>query len=539
MHDYVIVGAGTAGCVLAARLSEDKQNRVLLLEAGPRDTDPRIHLPAAFPKLFKTELDWNLETVPQRHANNRRLFWPRGKVVGGCSSTNAMIYMRGNRRDFDDWAANGCTGWSFAECLPYFKKSERNTRLSGEFHGTSGQLSVTDRGYTNPLSHAFVAACQQAGIPATTDFNGAEQDGVALAQVNQENGQRCSAARAFLKPALGRRNLRVETGAHATSLIFEGHRAIGVAYIQNGQNKTVRAEREVILCLGAVHSPQLLLLSGVGPAAHLASVGIDCRHELPGVGENLHDHPIIGPINLCTQKVTLDTAETVWNLAQYFLFHRGPLTSNVAEACAFVKSDPALDRPDLQFHFAPGFFYQHGLSDLKHIAFSFGPCLVQPKSRGTLRLRSNNPLDAPLADPNYLADDSDLRALLHGVKLARTIAAQTPFTPYRGDEFLPGKSVTSDDDLKNYIRNYFETLYHPVGSCKMGTDPLAVVDPQLRVHGLQGLRVADASVMPTIVGGNTNAAALLIGERAADFIRKEQDAVERENAFAPTSEQPR
>ncbi len=520
MHDYVIVGAGSAGCVLAARLSEDADNRVLLLEAGPRDSDPRIHMPAAFPKLFKTELDWDIETEPQRGANGRRMYWPRGKVVGGCSSTNAMIYMRGNRRDFDDWAAQGCSGWSFAECLPYFKKSERNLRFKGELHGDSGGLCVSDRVYTNPLSTVFVEACRQAGIPVTDDFNGREQDGAALAQVTQENGQRCSAARAFLKPALGRANLRVETGAHATQVLFDGTRAIGVAYVQNGQNKTVRAEREVVLCLGTVHSPQLLMLSGVGPAAHLAEVGIECRHDLPGVGENLHDHPIVGPITECTQKVTLDSAETVWNLAQYMILNRGPLTSNVAEACAFVKSDPSLDRPDLQFHFAPCFFYRHGLTGEKKVAYSFGPCLVQSESRGTLRLRSKDPLDKPLVDPNYLSAERDVRALLVGVKLAREIASQPAFAPFRGKEFLPGEAVQTGDQLVNYIREYCETLYHPVGTCKMGVGPDAVVDPELRVHGLEGLRVADASVMPKIVGGNTNAAAILIGERAADFIRE-------------------
>ncbi len=525
MHDYVIVGAGSAGCVLAARLSENADNRVLLLEAGPRDTDPRIRMPAAFPKLFKSELDWDIETEPQRGANGRRMYWPRGKVVGGCSSTNAMVYMRGNRRDFDDWAAQGCTGWSFEECLPYFKKSERNLRFKGEYHGDSGGLCVSDGVYTNPLSPVFLEACRQAGIVITDDFNGREQDGAALVQVTQENGQRCSAARAFLKPALGRANLKVETGAHATQILFDGSRAVGIAYVQNGQTKTVRAEREVILCLGAVHSPQLLMLSGVGPSAHLAEIGIECRHDLPGVGENLHDHLIMGSITECKQKVTLDTAESVWNLAQYLLLNRGPLTSNVAEACAFVKSDPSLDRPDLQFHFAPAFFYRHGLTGEKRIAYSFGPCLVQPESRGTLRLRSKDPMAKPLVDPNYLTAERDMRALLAGVKLTRAIAVQPAFTPYRGTEFLPGKAVQDDEQLKNFIRDYCETLYHPVGSCKMGVGPMAVVDPELRVHGLDGLRVADASIIPKIVGGNTNAAAILIGERAADFIRDDTRAL--------------
>lgn len=521
MPDYIVVGAGSAGCVIAARLSEQPDVSVLLLEAGGHDSDPRIRVPAAFPKLFKTSYDWDLETVPQRAAAYRRMYWPRGKVVGGSSSINAMVYMRGNRRDFDDWAANGCLGWSFRECLPWFKASECNARLRDEMHGTGGDLSVSDVVSPNPLSLAFVAACEQAGIPRNPDFNGFEQVGTGLYQVTQRKGQRCSAAGAFLKPALGRPNLEVQTGARAVEVLFDGSRAIGVVFLQRGVRCEVRAEREVILCLGAVHSPQLLMLSGVGPAAQLLEYGIACRHDLPGVGENLHDHPIIGTIVNCRERITLDAAETAWNFARYVALKSGPFTSNVAEAGAFVKSAASRDRPDLQFHFAPAFFYKHGLTGEKRAAYTFGPCLVQPESRGTIRLRSNDPLAAPLIDPNYLADERDVKALLAGLDLSREIGAQSAFDAYRGEEFLPGKQVQSDTDLVEFIRNYCETLYHPVGTCKMGLGESAVVDPQLRVRGIEGLRVADASVMPRIVVGNPNAATIMIGERAADFILAE------------------
>ncbi len=537
MPHYIVVGAGSAGCVVASRLTEDPDTTVLLLEAGPRDTDPRIRVPAAFPKLFKSELDWDLETVPQRGANHRRMYWPRGKVVGGCSSTNAMIYIRGHRRDFDDWAEHGCLGWSWDDCLPFFKRSEWNARFAHppgpgapqelvaaqEFHSCGGPLAVSDAVSLNPLSRVFVEGCLQAGIPENSDFNGPEQEGAGVYQVTQRNGQRCSAATAFLKPALQRDNLFVETGARVTEILFDGLRATGVAYFQNGLLKQARAEREVILCLGAVHSPQLLMISGVGPAEHLLEHGVACRHDLPGVGENLHDHPIIGTITDCTKRVTLDSAESAWNFARYVLFRRGPFTSNVAEAGAFVRSDASLDRPDLQFHFAPGFYFKHGLTDEKRVAYSFGPVLVRPESRGTIRLRSNDPFAPPLIDPNYLDDERDVRALLAGLKLAREIGGQAAFEPFRGEERLPGKSVQSDAELIEFIRTYVETLYHPAGTCRMGMGSMAVVDPQLRVRGLEGLRVADASVMPRVVSGNTNAATIMIGERAADFIRTESD----------------
>jgi choline dehydrogenase len=370
----------------------------------------------------------------------------------------------------------------------------------------------------NPLSRAFVEACESSGVPANDDFNGAEQDGAGLFQVTQRSGRRCSAAEAFLKPALRRKNLEVQTEAQATQVLFDGLRAVGVAYMNAGMRLVAYAEREVILCLGAVHSPQLLMLSGIGPADHLNEAGVECVHNLPGVGKNLHDHPIVGTIVNCTESVTLDTAETPWNFIRYVLLKDGPLTSNIAEAGAFVRSDPSLDRPDLQFHFAPGFFYKHGLTDEKRLAYSFGPCLVQPESRGALRLRSNDPFAPPRIDPNYLANDRDVRALCTGVQLALEIGSQTAFDRFRGERFLPAVDATSDADIERFVREFCETLYHPVGTCRMGSDESAVVDPQLRVRGIDGLRIADASIMPRIPGGNTNAPTIMIAERAAEFI---------------------
>lgn len=532
MVDYIIVGAGSAGCVLANRLSASGKHQVLLLEAGQPDKDPRIQIPAAFPKLFKTELDWDYETVPQPGANDRRLYWPRGKTLGGSSSTNAMIYIRGNRRDYDDWAAAGCAGWSFRDVLPYFKKSERNARGASEYHGGEGPLAVSDHVVEHPLSRVFVEACEQAGIPAKDDFNSAEQDGAGIFQVTQDHGQRCSAARAFLKPALRRSNLAVETGAQVTRLILEDGRAAGVVYVQNGTETEVRASKEVILSGGSINSPQILLLSGIGPADHLAEVGIECRHALPGVGANLHDHPVCGLITACTSNITLDTCETAWNFIRYTLFKSGPFTSNLAEAGAFVRTDVTYDRPDIQFHFGPLFFHKHGLTDEEHIAYSLGPCLIHPESRGTLRLKSADPFDAPLLDPQYLTAEKDMQSLLAGVKLARTIAGQHAFDPYRGEEIYPGTDVQDDAALDHYIRDECETLYHPVGTCKMGTDDTAVVDPELRVRGLDGLRVVDASIMPTVVGGNTNAPTIMIAEKAADLILASAAAAAAEPAGA-------
>jgi choline dehydrogenase len=498
MHDYIIVGAGSAGCVLAARLSQDPHNTVLLLEAGGSDRRAQIHTPIAFSKLFKSDCDWAYNTEPQPHLNNRRLFWPRGKMLGGSSSMNAMIHIRGNRRDFDRWYEFGNVGWSWADVHPYFDRI---------------QVNVSDLKEVNPLSRAFLQAAIEAGYAANEDFNGPEQDGFGFYRVAQRDGKRHSAAAAYLKPALRRANLKVLTGAHVTQVLIRDSRATGVAYRRNGAMHRADAAGEVILCGGAVNSPQLLMLSGVGPSDHLRSLGIPVVADLPGVGENLQDHLAVPVSFRCSQPISLKNAESVANILKYIFLKTGPLTSNVAEAGGFVRTRPQLASPNLQFHFAPAFYVEHGFRSIDDHAFTIGPTMLRPRSRGSVRLRSADPLEVPAIDPNYLADDGDFEVLFDGVKLARRLAAAKAFDAYRGPELLPGTL-----SIEDHIRSSADTLYHPVGTCKMGNDEMAVVDAQLRVRGVAGLRVADASVMPEIVGGNTNAATLMIAEKAAASI---------------------
>ena len=518
-YDYIVVGAGSAGCVLAARLTEDSHTHVLLLEAGGPDDAREIHIPAAFSKLFKGPLDWNYGTEPEPHLIGRRLYWPRGKVLGGSSSLNAMIYIRGNPLDYECWKSLGNDGWGFADVLPYFKKSENQERGASEFHTVGGPMNVADLRTVNPLTHAFLAGAEEIGIPINPDFNGAKQEGAGLNQVTQKNGRRVSAADAFLKPAMKRANLTVVIRAHATRVLLEKNRALGITYLKDGAVRQARAEAEVILSGGSINSPQLLLLSGIGPADELHRAGVAPVHNLPGVGRNLQDHLMVSVGSLCTKPVSLESAETLRNFLRYVFFRRGPLVSNVAEAGIFLRTRPELCIPDLQLLFGPAYYVNHGLTRLRKHAFGFGPTLVTPESRGFITLRSANPLDAPAIRANYLSSEPDLRTLVEGVRLARRIAATKAFDPYRGEEMTPGKQIARDNEIAEFIRAESQTLYHPVGTCKMGTDALAVVDARLRVRGITGLRVVDASVMPKIIAGNTNAPTIMIAEKAAEMIR--------------------
>ena len=499
MFDYIVIGAGGAGCVLASGLSENRECNVLLIEGGPPDRKREIHMPAAFSKLFKTPLDWNFATEPQEPLNGRRLYWPRGKMLGGSSSMNAMVYVRGRPADFDGWRDLGNAGWGFEEVLPFFKRVE-------------AAVSITGLRSVNPLSRAFLDACQQTGMRLNPDFNDASQEGAGLFRVMQKNGRRWSAADAYLRPALRRGNLTVWTGIQASRILIENGRAAGVEYFQKGSTQQVRASREVILSAGAIGSPQLLLLSGIGPLKQLEAQGISVQADLPGVGENLQDHLSVGESYFCTQPVSLTDIETFTNLVKYFVLKNGPLTSNIAEAGAFVKSQPGLAECDLEFHFAPVHYIDHGFAKPGGHGFSLGPSLLTPKSRGRITLRSIDPLEPPAIDPGYLSDPADMPPLVEGIRLARRIASAAAFDSFRG------KPVFDEDDPEAHIRGRAETLYHPTGTCKMGADPMSVVSPQLEVHGIAGLRVADASVMPVIVGGNTLAATMMIAEKAVQMI---------------------
>ena len=518
-HDYVIVGAGSAGAVLAARLTDDPGVRVLLLEAGPEAEGDEISIPAAFASLFKTKWDWNYATTEQKQLHNRRAYWPRMKALGGCSSMNAMIYIRGNRADYDSWRDQyGAAGWGYDDVLPYFKRAEDNARLGGPFHGQGGPLHVEDRRYTHDLSHAFVESAVSAGLKPTDDFNGAEQEGAGLYQVTCKGGRRWSTNEAYLKPARDRPNLTVATGALASRVELEGERATGLTFRQGGTEHTVRATREVLLCGGAINSPQLLMLSGIGPGNHLAEMGVESRVDLPGVGTNLQDHPVI-PLLWYTRGITdLAQLNNVRNFVRWKARGSGPLASNVGEAGAFFASRDGLAAPDIQIHSAPSGFYDNGFHEPTSRMFTAAPTLVSVASRGSVRLRSNDPAWHPAIDAAYLEDQSDLDALLAGARRTWQICTQGAVSRYLDRPWnLPDDP--SDEDLVEHIRTWAQTLYHPVATCAMGSGEDAVVDQGLRVRGVAGLRVVDASVMPAVPRGNTNAPTIMIAEKAADEIR--------------------
>ena len=516
--DYVIVGAGSAGCVLANRLSEDPANRVLLIEAGGKSRSPNITIPAAFAKQFRTKLDWGYDSEAEPHCDGRSLFLPRGKSLGGSSSMNAMLYVRGRPLDYSLWEAKGAEGWGWDDVRPYFLKAENNERGASEDHGVGGPLNVMDAKSPRALTEQFLVAAEKTGIPRIADYNGPEQDGASLAQVTQKNGKRFSAADAYLKPVMKRANLDVITGAQVLRVELDGTRATGVRYRdKKGIEQLAVATKEVVLSAGSFGSPQILMLSGIGPAGHLSEVGIPVAVESPGVGANLQDHPYHVAIWDIPGGGSLADAEHPKYLAQWLLRKTGPLTSTVAEAFAFVRSRPGLPAADLQFHFAPAYFVDHGAGEYDGHAITIAPALVSPKSRGTVRLRSSDPGAKPRILTNTLEHPDDVASLVAGVRIARDIAVALGSTV--GRELHPGSGVETDEDLVADLRRRVELLYHPVGTCRIGTDDEAVVDPQLRVRGVSGLRVVDASVMPVIPGGNTNAPTIMIAERGADLIR--------------------
>ena len=525
--DFIVVGAGSAGCVMAARLSEDPATSVVLLEAGGDDWNRWIHIPLGFGKTFADpSVNWCYQTEPDAGAAGRSIFWPRGKVLGGSSSINGMVYIRGQHEDFDLWRQMGCTGWSAQDVLPYFKRSEHQTRGADDWHGSDGPLVVSDVESGHPLCEAFIRACNELGYPTNQDFNGASQDGVGYHQTTTRNGRRCSTAVGYLKPAAQRRNLRVVTGALAERLVFEGRRCTGVAFRQDGFAVTARARREVILCGGAINSPQLLLLSGIGPQQHLTDLGIPVVHHLPGVGQAMQDH-YSAPIKLkCRYPITvndimLSPLKMLNTGLQYYLGRRGAMAAISAQVALFARTRPELATPDIKMSISvfSADRPQDGLH--KFSGFTIIVYQLRPESRGEIRLKSPRAADAPAIIPNYLATDTDRRTITDGLFLGRRLLATPHLQTYVAEEFLPGPAVQTDAQMLEHARNRGTTVFHPTSTCKMGIDPMAVVDPELRVHGIGGLRVVDASVMPTVVSGNTNAATIMIGEKAADLVRQE------------------
>ncbi len=528
-YDYVIVGAGSAGCVLANRLSADGRSRVLLLEAGPPDTYPWIHIPIGYGKtMLHPVLNWGFNTEPNEHMNGRQVHWPRGRTLGGSSAINGMIQIRGQAEDFDGWEALGADGWNARETMRYFIKSETNSRGASAYHGDSGPLSVSDVGETGELVDAFIRGCGDLGIPRTDDFNGATQEGAGYLQLTTRKGWRCSTAVGYLRPARKRANLHVVTGAHATVVLMEGKRAVGVRYRCASGELTAQASNEVLLCAGALQSPQLLQLSGIGPAALLQRHGIPVIHELPGVGENLQDHLALRLLYKCTKPITTnDDLRTLFGKMRiglkFFLQRRGPLAIGVMTGAMITRAQKDAARPDINFFLSTVSAETRGAAPHPFSGFTLAYYPLRPTSRGHVRIKSRDPLAAPAMQANYLSTDYDRGMMIAGARMARALAATPSFAPYVLAEYQPGPSVQSDAAILDAVRDTGASGYHPVGTCRMGRDADAVVDPRLRVHGVAGLRVVDASVMPTLVSGNTNAAAIMIGEKGADMILEDRD----------------
>lgn len=531
-YDYIVVGAGSAGCVLANRLSANPDNRVLLMEAGGRDISPWIHIPVGYFKtMHHPSTDWCYLTEPDEGIAGRRLQWPRGKVLGGSSSLNGLLYVRGQAEDYDRWAALGNEGWAFEDVLPYFKKSEDQERGADHYHGVGGPLKVSDLRLRRPIAELFIAAANQTGIPLNDDYNGERQEGVGYFQQTAHKGFRWSTAKGFLRPARRRANLTVLTKAQTTRVLFDGDRAVGVTYLKGGREHRVNATREVILSCGAIGSPQILQLSGIGPRALMDKLGVPLIRDLPGVGRNLQDHLQIRLVFKTSQRTLNDEVNNIFKRglvgAQYLLTRTGPLTLAASQVAVFTRSNPAVSRPDIQFHMQPLSADKPGEGAHKFSAFTSSVCQLRPHSRGYLEITSRDPLAHPAIHPNYLSDERDHQVAIDSIKVARRIAEAPALAPHVIDEYVPGRQYQTDEELLEAARRYSQTIYHPTSTCKMGCDDMAVVDERLRVHGLGGLRVVDASIMPEIVSGNTNAPTIMIAEKASDMILEDLEVANR------------